>query len=83
MNRAEAKLIAEELYKLIRNDLKKAIRKAAIADSEERMDADQAAAFLGWGKRTLYNRIKEVPHVKKGRSLIFIKSALVEFLERK
>lgn len=76
MNRSDAKMIAEELHKFIRNDVRKAVTEMATAET-------QAAVFLGWKLQTLYNRIHDIPHTKNGKSLIFTKSALRKFMERK
>ena len=53
------------------------------AETEEYLNAKQAAVFLGWKLQTLYNRIHDIPHTKNGKSLIFTKSALRKFMERK
>jgi len=55
----------------------------ATAETEEYLNAKQAAVFLGWKLQTLYNRIHDIPHTKNGKSLIFTKSALRKFMERK
>ena len=78
MNRSDARMIAEELHKFIRNDVRK-----AVTETEEYLNAKQAAVFLGWKLQTLYNRIHDIPHTKNGKSLIFTKSALRKFMERK
>ena len=75
MNRSDAKMIAEELHKFIRNDVRKAVTEMATAETEEYLNAKQAAV--------LYNRIHDIPHTKNGKSLIFTKSALRKFMERK
>lgn len=55
----------------------------ATVETEEYLNAKQAAVFLGWKLQTLYNRIHDIPHTKNGKSLIFTKSALRKFMERK
>lgn len=54
MNRSEAKMIAEELHKFIRNDVRKAVTEMATAETEEYLNAKQAAVFLGWKLQTSY-----------------------------
>ncbi len=71
MNRSDAKMIAEELHKFIRNDVRKVVTEMATAETEEYLNAKQAAVFLGWKLQTLYNRIHDIPHTKNGKSLIF------------
>ena len=81
MNRSDAKMIAEELHKFIRNDVRKVVTEMATAETEEYLNAKQAAVFLGWKLQTLYNRIHDIPHTKNGKSLIFTKSALIKFMK--
>lgn len=83
LSRTECKQIAEELYKFIRNDVRKAVTEMATVETEEYLNAKRAAVFLGWKLQTLYNRIHDIPHTKNGKSLIFTKSALRKFMERK
>jgi hypothetical protein len=83
MTRSEAKMIAEELHKIIRKDVKKTLSEIVAIEAEEYLDTKQAAAFLGWKVQTLYNRIEDIPHSKNGKKLIFTKSSLSQFLERK
>ena len=80
MNRSEAKMIAEELHKFIRNDVRKAVTEITTAETEEYLSAKQAAVFLGWKLQTLYNRIHDIPHTKNGKSLIF-RSLRYQFFE--
>ena len=82
MNRSDARMIPEELHKFIRNDVRKAVTEMATAETEEYLNAKQAAVFLT-SLQTLYNRIHDIPHTKNGKSLIFTKSALRKFMERK
>ena len=65
MNRSDARMIAEELHKFIRNDVRKVVTEMATAETEEYLNAKQAAVFLGWKLQTLYNRIHDIPHTKK------------------
>lgn len=83
MNRSDAKMIAEELHKFIRNDVRKAVTEIVTVETEEYLNAKQAAAFLGWKLQTLYNRIHDIPHARNGKILIFTKSALRKFMGRK
>ena len=53
MNRSEAKMIAEELHKFIRNDVRKAVTEITTAETEEYLSAKQAAVFLGWKLQTI------------------------------
>lgn len=40
MNRSEAKMIAEELHKFIRNDVRKAVTEMATAETEKKIIPD-------------------------------------------
>ncbi len=83
MTRTEARLIAEELHKLLRKDIKSALAGMTAAETEEYLSAKQAASLLGWSVRTLYNRIEDIPHTKQGKHLRFRKSAIIAYLERR
>lgn len=82
MNRSEARAVAEELYKLMRNDVKRLVKEAVEEETSEWLGAREAAELLGWSLGTLYNRIDPVPHSKSGRVLRFKKSSLIKLLER-
>lgn len=82
MNRSEARAVAEELYKLMRNDVKRLVKEAVEEETSEWLGAREAAELLGWSLGTLYNRIDDVPHSKSGRVLRFKKSSLIKLLER-
>lgn len=82
MNRSEARAVAEELYKLMRNDVKRLVKEAVEEETSEWIGAREAAELLGWSLGTLYNRIDTVPHSKSGRVLRFKKSSLIKLLER-
>lgn len=68
-----AKYFAQEYYKLQQknHDIK-----------ENYLNAKQAAEFLGWSIRTVYNKIDEIPHTKIGKSLRFSERRLREYIER-
>lgn len=82
MNRSEARAVAEELYKLMRNDVKRLVKEAVEEETSEWLGAREAAELLGWSLGALYNRIDTVPHSKSGRVLRFKKSSLIKLLER-
>lgn len=82
MNRTEAKMVAEELYKLIHKDVKTIITKTVKEETEEWIITEEAAKILGWSVGTLYNRIEEIPHTKLNNRLRFKKSTLLQYLDR-
>lgn len=46
MNRSEAKMIAEELHKFIRNDVRKAVTEMATAETEEYLNAKKLLYYF-------------------------------------
>ena len=82
MTRTEARILAEELYKLMRKDVKRIVEETVIECSDEWVGVGEAANILGCSVGTLYNNISNIPHTKKGRLLRFKKSALIKYLER-
>lgn len=81
MNRNEARMIAEELYKLVRKDIKQ-VASGLVIDQEEYIDSKEAAKFLGVSLSFLKKNILDIPHVKVGRLNKFKKSLLIEYINR-
>lgn len=81
MNRAEARMVAEELYKLIHKDVK-VITQTMKEETEEWISTKEAARLLGWSVGTLYNRIEDVPHTCLNNRLRFKRSSLIQYLNR-
>ena len=48
MNRNEAKMVAEELYKLIHKDVRNIVSQTVKEETEEWIGAKEAAKVLGW-----------------------------------
>jgi excisionase family DNA binding protein len=82
MTRTEARILAEELYKLMRKDVKMFVEATVVKCSDEWVGVGEAAEILGCSTGTLYNNISNIPHTKNGRLLRFKKSALIKYLER-
>lgn len=82
MTRTEAKQIAEELYKLIKKDMKKYIIEAVQEEQDEWLNTIQAAEFLGVSVSFIKQNILDIPHTKVGRMNRFKKSSLIQYLER-
>lgn len=80
MNRTEARMVAEELAKLIKPEIRKMVIDMTVSETEGFISASEAAEYIGMSKRTLYNRIDEIPHTKFGRVLKFQKSKLKEYI---
>lgn len=77
LTRTDARLIAEELMKLF---VKSGFQPKEMTP-EKYVGTKEACEILGISPRTLYKRIKEIPHTKKGKLLIFKVSALHAYLE--
>ena len=82
MTRTEARILAEELYKLMRKDVKRIVEETVIECSDEWVGVGEAANILGCSVGTLYNNISNIPPTNNGRLLRFKKSELIKYLER-
>ena len=75
----------DEIQNLIENAVKTALHQKIIDNDnvDTILDADQAAAFIGIAKATLYCKCSEkhIPHFKKGKKLYFDKRELIEWLK--
>lgn len=79
LRRHEAKMIAEELFALMRNDIKKVTTAIAEAGQEEYLNLKDTAAFLSMSKSTLYKKKDDIGcYTKVGRQIRFSKSALIQ-----
>lgn len=83
MTRREAAMIAEELFKLLRKDLRNAVFEATVQANDRLLTVKEVAEILGWSTGTVYNKIKELPHTKAGKRLIFSEKAIHEWLWQK
>lgn len=82
IRRHEAKMIAEELFSLLRNDCKKAAKEVVEIETDEYLDMEEAAALLKCSKWTLYKRKDSAigAYTKIGNKLRFRKSVLLKAL---
>jgi excisionase family DNA binding protein len=81
MTRNDARIIAEELYRLIKKDsqlLSNIVREV----NEEYMNSHQASEFLNVSLQFLKKNIKDIPHTKVGRLNRFKKSSLIEYMNK-
>lgn len=81
MTRAEAKMIATELYQLAKKELIEAV----VSINEEVLTTNQAAKFLRCSERQLRRLVSEgeIPYSKPNGRLIFYKSKLKGYLDYK
>ena len=81
MTRNDARIIAEELYRLIKKGsqlLSNIVREV----NEEYMNSHQATEFLNVSLQFLKKNIKDIPHTKVGRLNRFKKSSLIEYMNK-
>lgn len=64
-----AKRTAEHLYELMQEK------------QDTYIGSTQAAEFLGIAKQTLFNKIKDIPHVKIDGKLMFSTNALSRYIQ--
>jgi predicted DNA-binding transcriptional regulator AlpA len=75
-----------EIQQLIESAVQKAIVQKVtndIGQADSFLDVNQAAAFIGIAKATLYGKCSEklIPHFKKGKKLYFDQNELIEWLK--
>ncbi len=77
---AQARMIAQMVTREVKRILEKreAARRAEV--HEDYMTTREAAEYLGWPLKTVYNKIEELPHVKKGKRNYFTKSSLNAYI---
>lgn len=83
MTRAQARMIAEELYKLIKKDIPCFVHDAVIDGTDEYFNTAQAAEFLGVSVSYVKSHINDIPHTKVGRLNKFKKSSLSSYMSRR
>lgn len=75
MTRREARMIAEELWKLMQRERPQA--------EEEWLTVKEAAAYMKCSTWTVYHNIEVLPHTKTGGRLMFTKAGLSEWMKRR
>ena len=80
MTRTEARMVAEELFKLVRPLVVEHLNSITAEVIDETFSIKEAAKYLGCKEKTIYNKNKEIPHFKIGRSLRFSRLALDEYI---
>lgn len=80
MTRAEAKMVAQELHRLLHKDIEKAVH-AHIEDvSDTYIGVQEAAEMLKLSPSTIYNNRARLPCSKVGGRLLFSTNALKEII---
>ena len=80
MTRNEARIIAVELYKLMKDDVKKHVHEFVMEEQEEWLSPKQAADILGVSVSFVLH--SELPKTKVGKLNRYRKSDIVKLLER-
>ncbi len=80
MTRNDARLIAMELYKLMKDDIKKHIHEIVKEETEEWLTTKQVADMMGIS--VSYVKQSDIPHTKVGRLNRYKKSDIQKLMER-
>lgn len=80
MTQHEARLVAEELYKLMKDDVKRHVRELVKEEQEDWLSPKQAADILGVSVSFVMH--SSLPKTKVGRMNRYRKSDVVKLLER-
>lgn len=83
MTRAEARIVATELHRLIRADIIEHLNKAVSESLDRVLNVAQAAEYLGCKPKTIYNNISQIPHYHDGRHLRFSEKGLKEYMKER
>lgn len=79
--RKQAKMIAEELFTLIRSDIKEVSKEVQLSETEEYLTMKEAAAYLNINYYTLQKRKDNWGcYVKVGKKILFPKTKLNSFI---
>lgn len=74
---ALTRLVAEELFKLM---AKNGFDPSKLTP-DRYMSAREASIMIGMPLHTLYKKVAEIPHTKKGKRLVFSESSLRQYIE--
>lgn len=80
MTRSEARLIAEELHKLMRKDIKILVEQSITDETEEWLSTKQVAEMMGVS--VSYVKQSDIPHTKVGRLNRYKKSDIQKLMNR-
>lgn len=83
MTRSDARMIAEELFKLLEPVIIRQLSQTTSEALDKVLSTKEAAEYLGVKPKTIYNSISEIPHFKSGGKLKFSQLALDEYLRNR
>ena len=80
--RKQAKMIAEELYSLMKSDIEDVAKEVVRSENEEFLSAKQVAELLHWHPATVYRHKDDIGcYVKNQGKLLFVKSQLYKAIQ--
>lgn len=80
MTRNEAKILAEELYKLMKKDVKQLVQQSVRDENDEWLTTKQTAELMGMSvSHVLHN---DIPHSKVGNRNRYRKSDIQKMMNR-
>lgn len=80
MTRNEMKILAEELYRLMKKDIKNIVSQAVTKETDEWLTPEQVAEMLSMS--ISYVMHSDIPYTKVGHRRRYRKSDIIELLER-
>lgn len=72
-------MVAQELYTLMRKDVKRHIAAIVETENEEYLSHREAAALLGMSPSGLYQRT-DIPFSKPGKRRLYAKSTIIKYI---
>ena len=78
MTLSEARMVARELHKLLKEDIKEAIVSHVKMQDDKLISVKEAAKTLGLSTQTIYNNKNKIPHKKIGGRLLFSRNQILE-----
>lgn len=76
MTRSDAKMIAEEFYKIL-------AKQNQLPNNDRYLDVAEVAAMMHLSKQTIYNMGAKLPCTKVGGKLLFSEKQIREYIERR
>ena len=80
MTRNEVKILAEEIYKLMKKDIKTIVSQVVTEEADEWLTPEQVARMLSMS--ISYVMHSDIPYTKVGCRRMYIKSYIVKMIER-
>lgn len=82
LTRKDAKMIAEELFKMLRSDVVAATKEIVNTETEEYLTPKDVSRILGWSPWTVRHRKDDLKcYVRINKRIFFIKSQLHRMIQ--